>query len=295
MAYYNNITSEALFARYARGGAESFDALYQSADFETGVSRWGTAHLFASRVICAKPRKRLALFSDDFPDSASGVHDCIDRLIDGPTAGFKDKFEHQIVQLGQPDSLGYVWAALARLLQAEKQATATKSDITTRLFRPATQHQGYVSSASMQVGSSSPTRPGSGSDGSTESLDWVNKISSAPLEDLTVRLASCFIRCVINYAQPIDKAFPIYFRDERLAHIFENSVGTTIEAIDDGGLQIQKDGDFLQVAMIEGKRAFQMFTTEGEPTVSDNTLGQLVGQALALRRAKGTKTVAKYK
>ncbi|KAM4056871.1 hypothetical protein HRG_003734 [Hirsutella rhossiliensis] len=110
MAYYDLVTSEALFAKYTPGGAESFDSLYKSDDFEGGVSRWDTAHLFASRVICAKPQKRLALFSDrNFPDSVGGVHVCIDRLVDGPTAGFRDKYEHQIVrQQQQPDSLGYV-------------------------------------------------------------------------------------------------------------------------------------------------------------------------------------------
>ncbi|KJZ70345.1 hypothetical protein HIM_10274 [Hirsutella minnesotensis 3608] len=296
MAYYDVISSESLYTMHSRGSVTSFEALYISDKSVTGVSRWSTPHLYASRVICAKPDKRLAIFSDDeWPQSTRGVHECIDSLIDGPIPGFRGMFESQIVQHyrhhHQADGLGYVWAALARLLQAELQAVDLTTDRTMRDRRPPVQHQDYVSSESMQVGSSPPAASMSGSTSSVSSLNWVDNLSSAPLEGLTLRLASCFIRCVINYAQSADKLHPVHFRDEHLANVFQPIAGLSVEAIDDGGLQLQAEGQTVQVATIEGKRAFQEFTSEGIPTVSDKTLAQLVGQALARRRDVKIKSI----
>lgn len=240
--------------------------------------------------VCEPRHLRLALFDDaDFPRSAKGVHDCIDRLVDGPAAGFGDQYEPWIVQRHQPESLGYTWAALARLLHAQgaiaPQVERPQRERPQR-ERQSVTFQGYTSSADMRVGSSSPSGSATG-DSSAESaggLGWVERISSAPLEDLTVRLASCFIRCVLNYAQPTDMVAPIHFRDERLTSSFSCSPTKQVQATDDGGLQVCRGLEFLQVAMLEGKRAFQRFSIQGKPTVPDKTLSQMVGQALAQRR-----------
>lgn len=151
----------------------------------------------------------------------------------------------------------------------------------------------------MRVGSSSPassTKESVGESAPSESSKaslYFEKPSSDPLKDLTVRLASCFIRCVINYAQPIDTTYtyPINFRDERVMHRFEYAPDKWIRAIDDGGLQAYDGQSFLQVALLEAKRSFQKFTLQGTPTVADETLGQLVGEALAFRSATKTEDI----
>src|SRR5271155_146087 len=102
------------------------------------------------------------------------------------------------------------------------------------------------------------------------SIGYTEKPLAPLLEDLTVRLASCFIRCVLNYAQHRDTTKPVVqFRDERLAYRH----GTLqrklkIEAIDDGGLRLLEKDGCVHVAMLEAKRTFQTIV-DGAPTVSD--------------------------
>ncbi|EQK98290.1 hypothetical protein OCS_05994 [Ophiocordyceps sinensis CO18] len=85
---------------------------------------------------------------------------------------------------------------------------------------------------------------------------------------------------------------PVHFRDERLTSSFSYSPKKQVQATDDGGLQVCRDSEFVQVAMLEGKRAFQQFSIQGKPTVPDKTLGQLVGQALAQRLDRSTGTIS---
>ncbi|EAS32413.3 uncharacterized protein CIMG_03437 [Coccidioides immitis RS] len=109
--------------------------------------------------------------------------------------------------------------------------------------------------------------------------------SSAPLvEDFTVRFMSCLIRCVLNYVQLVNKELPIiHYRDRRLSFTCEEAgMGHPFEAIDDGGVQLQHLGENLQVAILEAKRSFQAIA-DSRPTVSDELLAQIVGEALALR------------
>lgn len=297
MAYYDIIRSPAVFSKQASAeGMESFESLYKSKDFDCGVSRWGRKHLFASRVLCNKPQRRLSLFVDGdfFPGSARGVHECIDRLIAGPGTSIMKLSEPQIVQYCQPDSLGYVWAALAEFLR-EDQANMKEPDKETRTRVQVSRYGDFVSTASYQIGSSSPTRPGSASASSESSTGFIQQNMAPPLEELSIRLLSCFIRSIIDYAQPVDKTLPfIRFRDQRLTSSYKTAYkDDMIRSTDDGGLQICTGEEMLQVASLEGKRSFQTFDKDGKPTVSDQTLGQIVGEALALRRAEGIESVAK--
>ncbi|KJZ75616.1 hypothetical protein HIM_05079 [Hirsutella minnesotensis 3608] len=53
--------------------------------------------------------------------------------------------------------------------------------------------------------------------------DHVEKMPAELSEDLTVRFSGCFIRCVINYGQPVSRKAAIYFQDARLLSAFLTS------------------------------------------------------------------------
>lgn len=92
----------------------------------------------------------------------------------------------------------------------------------------------------------------------------------------------------VEYSKPVDKSgLFVAFRGERLSHRYENKHhNATVEAIDDGGLQIANNsGNLFQVAMLEGKRAFQA-ATDGVPEVIDELLAQLVGETVTLSQSK---------
>lgn len=232
------------------------------------------------------------------------IHPSIQDLIAGPMGlQIADLLEPQIIQLCQPDSLGYVWAALAPFLRAESMHVTRRESPSVETNPPTPErprreraqpvYENFVPSDSFAIGSS-PNRPPTSSTAASEHSIGYRGIMSAPLlEDATIRLASCFIQCVINYAQPADKQGPlVHFRDERLTHRYQTQHNTTIEAVDDGGLQlVGEDGDVLQVAMLEGKRTFQI-VIDGEPKVSDELLAQLVGEALALSQSKKTTPIS---
>lgn len=264
---------------------ENFASLYESDKFETGVSQWTRKHLFACRVICSKPQRRLALFVDGgfFPASPRGVHPYIDRLITGPMASFVTLSEPQIVQQSEPDSLGYIWAALAEHLRQERAGAAT-------MFRAARQTTTVVPfgtmipTASVQFGSSPPGEDSSSSS-SESTTGYIETLTIPLVEEITVRLVSCLVRHVVNYGQPSDKRSPfIHFRDSRLTSDFQPPDSRRIRATDDGGLQFHVGNETRQVACLEAKRAFQALDKDGRPTISDQTLGQVVGEALVLHQ-----------
>lgn len=67
------------------------------------------------------------------------------------------------------------------------------------------------------------------------------------------------------------------------------------EAIDDGGVHIigEPRSTSIQVAILEAKRTFQQII-DGKPMVSDDLLGQVTGEALALR-ISGKQLISKDK
>jgi hypothetical protein len=128
-------------------------------------------------------------------------------------------------------------------------------------------------------------------------MGYTEALSAPLVEDSTVRLASSFIRCILNYAQPDNKETPfIHYRDERLTHTYQTGANLALQAIDDGGIQLQAvgTGQILQVALLEGKRTFQVIV-DGRPCVSDQVLGQLVGEALALQRSSLSRPIISNK
>jgi len=299
MGYYDTIRNASAFQEAASTEhADNFDVLLRSAArCPTAVSLWGRKQLFASRAICTEPKTRLPLFADHYPDDAT-VEPCIRDLIAGYGSNSKlsNMQEPQIIRQYEPDSLGYVWAALAPFLRAaEAELPVSTSDRSQRHRWPPSENAAYVASDSFQIGSSSPNRPES-APASESSIGFAQTPSAPLLEDSTIRLASCFIRCVLNYGQPLDKSSPfVHFRDERKTYNYDTTQAQrSVEAIDDGGLQLFNGKEMIQVAMVEGKRTFQTIT-EGKPVVSDEVLAQLVGEALALKQHETTEKISEDK
>ncbi|UKZ80961.1 hypothetical protein TrVFT333_008726 [Trichoderma virens FT-333] len=302
-SYYDTVRYPSVFLQRAKDYA-NFVTLSQSPGFQSGANNWDARYLFASRVICTAPEWHLLFLDGFFPEHLMEVHPCIQDLIAGPLdLQLAELWEPQIVQLCQPDSLGYVWAALAPFVRAERtsavergnseEGDSTEGELPSTPERPRRErtqavYDHFVPSDSFVIGSSSPNRPPTSSGASEHSIGYRGKVYAPLLEDATIRLASSFVRCVLNYAQPIDKAGPfVHFRDVRLTHRYQTSIeNVTVEAIDDGGLQLLgRNGALLQVALLEGKRAFQTIV-DGKPRISDELLAQLVGEALALSQSE---------
>ena len=309
MGYYDTIRNPSTFQRTAVAkGMLSFDRLKE----QTAVSCWGVDPLFACRVLCSHPSNVLPFLADRTPKSEVGIHPCIEGLIRGPKEALSvlsQMAEAQIVRSYQTESLGYIWAALASLLRArddmpdtstpnnDAEGAGTRGGNTaggrsSERSRTRTDHGPFVPSDTMQVASSSPVD--SNDDRPDTALSVPSSIgfveSSAPLvEDYTVRFANCLIRCVLNYAQPLNKGLPfLEFRDERPAYVYGRDKGGIFKAIDDGGIQFGHKRLRAQVAILEAKRSFQDIIN-GVPSVSDELLAQVVGEALALNNDKVVK------
>ncbi|KAI0425307.1 hypothetical protein F5Y09DRAFT_352534 [Xylaria sp. FL1042] len=260
--YYDTIKDESTLARVSERSPSLQDLL--RSDWKSAASQWGRKQLLAHRVVCSKPTPELPLLSGLFPDLAS-VHDCVAKLIEGPQSlsAIKNNSEPQIVRRYQPDSLAYVWAALVPFLRgiAEPDRLAVDMPSTPPRKRERKAPDRYecgVPSAQINIGSSpdSKQRPATAESHSTfSSVGYYMEMPEAPLlEDSVVRLASCFVRCVLNYAQPADDPRPF------LEFLF-----------------ITESDDPLQVVLLEGKRTFQK-VVDGEAVITDELLGQMVGK-----------------
>ncbi|EQK98805.1 hypothetical protein G6O67_004938 [Ophiocordyceps sinensis] len=274
--------------------------MYQSDTLKCAASLWDKQYLFACRAICPKPQSNLAVLAPYRPRSLRDADQCIQRLVDGPLPQFRNMTEARIVRdpAHGPETLGWVWAALAVMQRIGTKVEVPTSPVSRRALRsnrrqvarPGYKDWGEVSAddSSSDAPSSSPS-----SRGSRSGDHYVARISEPPLEDITVRFAGCFLRCLATYGQEIDNKHASVFRDARLTYSFPTGTGTSqIKAIDDGGLEVFNGKIRLQVAVLECKRAFKLFPDEGKPTVPDTTLAQLVGQAVAQRRTSEPRSIA---
>ncbi|KJZ69568.1 hypothetical protein HIM_11030 [Hirsutella minnesotensis 3608] len=297
MSYYDTIRDPSTFEQRVKG-KDSLSALLHSGHWKSAVSQWGREHLFAHRVLCKEPKKGLPLFESLrlLPRNPRSTNACIDALVQGPESidDLRFQMEPQLVQHYQPDSLGYVWAALAPFVRAgtgsieHAPPEMAVKEASKRASKRPVELQDFVPSDQLTFGSSPDYkhRPAtSGSNESHSSVGYVEGLVAPLVEDATVRLAGCFIRCVLNYGQRRDQANPfLYFRDERQTYSFAENL--RIHAVDDGGIQfINMDGNRQHVAMLEGKRTFAK-VIDGIPIVSDELLAQMVGEALAVRCAE---------
>ncbi|KAM5353091.1 hypothetical protein ACJZ2D_017025 [Fusarium nematophilum] len=293
--YYDTIRDESTLTKASQGKA-TLATLLQSG-WKSAVSEWGRKQLLAHHVVCSEPTAQLLLLKNF--RNARTAHPCIAELIDGPASinALKNGSEPQIVQQYQPDSLGYVWAAMLPFVRAGARSDAAAAGAPStpkqkRERKAPERYGGGVPSDQADLGSSpeSGRRPAtSGSDSSFASTGYMEKLEGLLLEDATIRLASCFIRCELNYAQPVDKQEPfLEFRDERLTYSYRLGGSQDVHAVDDGGIQVfdARFSRLHQVALLEGKRAFQKIT-DGVADITDELLGQMVGEALALQQNSG--------
>lgn len=265
--------------------------------WKSAASQWGREQLLAHRVVCSRPADQLHPLKDIIKQSfrnPSTAHPCIAWLVEGPESidGLKDLSEPQIVHKYQPYSLGYVWAALLPFVRATagsgpgpQPAGASSMARPRRVPKAPERYGGGVPSDQADLGSSpdSQHQPAtSDSDTSMSSAGYTEKSKAPILEEATVRLASCFIRCVLNYAQPVERpGLFLEFRDERLNYSYKLARSHPVHAVDDGGIQVFIEGTTRQVALLEGKRTFQKIV-DGKAIITDELLAQLVGEALAL-------------
>lgn len=295
--YYNKVTNQSEFLAEAKNN-DNFEILYQDNGWEGGASRWGRKHLVALRLICWSDRAKLHLLEDHFPKTLDNVHDNIKKLIEGPPEIFRlaELAEMEIVQQYQPDSVGYVYAAMASILRAEAgrniDTTLPQTPERPTRVRSKVKIPDTVPSDSFAIGSS-PNRPLSASWESIGSVGYTEAPYAPPVEELPLHLARCFVRCVLNYGQQLDNSrCCVQIRDERLHYTYKTE-GKNIHAFDDGGAYLFRPSDdaSLQVSLLEGKSSFQAIEN-GKPSVPDNLLAQLAGQALALRRSEKHSSVA---
>ncbi|KAL6881287.1 hypothetical protein J3F83DRAFT_765501 [Trichoderma novae-zelandiae] len=212
-------------------------------------------------------------------------HQVVQQLLRGPNeskSALGQMSEVRIIRGYENGSLGHVWSSLAPLVKTEQQSSDRRlRSRNPPVHPPSSGGQPSHTPSSARQPSSTPS-----SGRQPSSIGYVEADVAPLLEDMTVRFASNFIRCVLNYAQEPETALPIHYRDERMEHKGE---GPNWCAIDDGGVQVASanEEDVLQVAIVEAKRTFQAIHN-GRPTVSDGLLGQIVGEALALKTTNGS-------
>ncbi|KAJ6445010.1 hypothetical protein O9K51_03412 [Purpureocillium lavendulum] len=274
--YYDAIRNESSLMKASAGKADLQGLLQEG--WKSAVSHWGREQLLAHRVMCSEPVSRLPLFNGLFVDPTK-ESDCIRKLVAGPGSidALKDSSEPQVVQHHQPDSLGYVWAAMLPFLRttpparSRAQADTEGSSMPKRVSRAPDRYGGGVPSDQVAFGSSpdymhsrqQQRPPTSDSDRSYESAGYMERLEAPLLEDAT---GGPFVE----------------FRDERLTYSY--SLGqSNVHAVDDGGIRVFDPLRRVtrQVALLEGKRTFQTLV-DGKAVVTDELLAQMVGEALAL-------------
>lgn len=252
MAYYDSIQNESDYQAAASSSqAQSFEALQSSTHEKTAAYHWGADHLLAFRVICKLPNAVLPLLQSEISRVKAAKdewHDVINQLIQGPresNAVLGQMTEVQILRSYENSGLGHMWAHLASTLklQAPKDGLMAAS---------------------------------SGPNPQTDCIFYHGHVEEPLVAEYTAILAKTLIQHLIAFAQsPGKKGSIIQRRDNRRIHRGQNSW-----SFDEGGVEVLPSRK--QVALFEAKRLFQ-HVKNGEPTVSDGLLSQVVGVALAMR------------
>lgn len=303
--YFGSITSPSAFNAHFKSERQKdfVDLKYEPA------SDWGRGHLFACRVLRHEFKGTvLPVLSPHVEKSDLKSPDEINEFLKGPGPGLLNESEHHVVRNSNlVTSLAHVWAALAvfkgkeprnklDLSSAqEEDGIGENSDAEARYpsrDRQQTSHSCYVNSSN-----SLPEDSSFSSSSQASSTGYVGRdthCQSTTAEDNTVRLASCVVRHILYFAGPQSQALEetvVEFRDAKIRLAIDISDGgQQIVAIDDGGLclrqQIKTGGFQLRnnhVAILEAKTKFHQFNDEGQPTISDGALGQMVCEALATK------------
>ncbi|SCO54458.1 uncharacterized protein FFNC_15523 [Fusarium fujikuroi] len=303
-SYFNAIRSERAYHSYFQSESAN-DLTFSLSNLQTPASNWGREQLFTCHVVISPAHDTLLpayknehiTIDHNIPDEARGQ---IDNFLQGPDPKDLGQSEHYLVHK-YGVSLGQAWAALAAAkarwsgvadLDVIKDGVPTNNEGTpeSKRLRYNTDCKDFVNSATLQIGSSSPTSklPAGTPDSSVGYVDQVPTRDHPP-EDNTVRLTSCIMRHIFYYTQPPGSSPIIEFRDTRQRMRLQIlDLGGEVVAIDDGGFCMKLDeenGRFIvvrnMVALLEAKRNLKVI--EGKPAISDECLSQMTCEAILAR------------
>jgi len=177
-----------------------------------------------------------------------------------------------------------------------------------RIRRPTQNHPEYVDSGTMKVESSSPL-PLSSSFGSS-AASYVSRgvyAASADPEDETAQLVSAFLRAALVYC-PLQSAAVIhtiprlleFSGTRRYLSARLGNKAFRLNATPDGEFHLlpaTTAGRFGNggevIALLEAKKQFRIIRN-GRPVITDDVLGQMVGEALALRQSLAAQDIDHY-
>lgn len=309
--------------RLAKEGNVQYLADLDTGELEAPASRWTRRHLLAYRLLTPQPQSWLPILQTEHNQNcpncntgAEGVQKLDEEwtkvLMSGCPAKLKNSKDSELLKLKG----GFFWAKLAEAirvdntqrtddtLETESDDTSARRDIG-RQSRPS-KRDGYIDTRQMVVGSSPPQSQstqlseGSGSAYQTESDDIDDDDHEARRskpEEVTLHLMLSFIQHVLNLCllQCIPRV-EVRPRVERKRWTATVAKKHTFTAEDDGGIcqmNYNIDGwNMLRpvIALLETKKAFKALHTDEstgkpKPIVSDETLAQYLGEALAAWRS----------
>ncbi|KAL7933337.1 hypothetical protein V8C35DRAFT_304062 [Trichoderma chlorosporum] len=286
--YETSVTSPSLFRQKAIN-KKTFNQLYQDENWTSGVSAWGREELIAARVIFTSPADIIQPLRDFYPDAEITTEEPFSQFIDGPgTDDWFQIWDPELVQGTTPQCLGLVWAAVGGFSRRER-LLLNPAGGSSRPTRPAAQISRQRTQE--QLGQIRDFRASRGSSASSSSsgslLGFVEPTETPLLERSTVRLISSMCEFFLVYGQSLSGTRPpMIWRYDTPVHSFiGGSTRRKISAVNDGGIQMWDPTRrvFRQIALLEAKRTLEV--ENGEPVVTDEVAGQIVGEALALHRS----------
>ncbi|KAI0874375.1 hypothetical protein GGS24DRAFT_348786 [Hypoxylon argillaceum] len=281
-------------------------------------SSWAAGELATFRVVVNATNTRVLpyLKESTAPCDDLFLDPAIEQLLQ-PTPDLAGTTDINLVsKYGGP--LGQFWAALAELVpdrgaytEAGKKGdghvpSSPPDQPASKRNRITVEHADMVDSTQMRVGSSSPVQASSQVSSRDDAFVPENH-DHDPLvrEANTERLLTCFVRYIL-YSIPYSD-WELENRLDCRTHLAAKVTmtgGWIIQAEDDGGLRLRRRlaggggdngpnvyyipsqlGDCYHV-MFETKKAFQI--NDGQPTISDNWLGQMTAEALVGRLARSS-------
>lgn len=321
MPYFDSITNTSAFkAKYS---------LWSPINEFTEVraaSHWSAHELAGARLIIrtARPESHMLPALREYFDEDVHSQPQIREFLDGPSRVDDHTLTETEFVHRYGSALGPFWAALVKFgdvpvdsanddddvmsiegdesnIQKRPHSSGSEDSasilpvIPTKRVRKETHHPGFVSSQSMKVASSSPTRsPEQRSQVSSAGHVGEEGTSTDIPEQATVQIVSSFIRHILRACPPQDdtrRHRPKYLVEfsgisRRLTGDIVN--GKQVRATGDGELVFYEldNGSYkltsYRPALLEAKKRFTAIE-DGEPVMTDEVLGQMTGEALALR------------
>lgn len=311
-SYFENVRSIAEYQRRLREEQRpSLGTLWPPGQGVPSPSTWGRDALFTLRVVVqngSNPRSLLHALNDH-DVGWSPHHPYFQRFIAGPDPSWGPLHllnDHDLARLAEPDSLGCLWAALARFrlreMEALESAEGQDCQQPGSRQRQQVQHEEYVESGQMDIDNSEgDSQPLSPSSAGSRYIEASVHRTPGPPEVATVYFLKDLLRFTLNYGPPQEIPLPTPSLIESTPSPEEFLVAVDVQprrysatlggdrqlrGLDDGGLELlRKTGDGkhrptgTRVAIFEGKKSFKA-TEDGRGYPSDEDLAQMVGEAL---------------